>query len=235
MTYKEVQLNNPFAYGSTRKGKSWSPNPTTTASTCPRWNGKTLRRRWAARVINIIIELIIVIFQLRTAMVKGETGTLSLDSRTSVDKGVSTTKLSLTYIATRRGCFPLNWLCQFTVVLNHFFFFFNSGSQQKRVMFLKNDYYFTSINETPFRFFFNILFNISAFVLHSLACICLPVLLVLVSCWQEDMGSIYSSEMSLLKKVGLFFCTFSSVSTQVHTQCCILPQAFMICWLPIWP
>lgn len=30
------------------------------------------------------------VFQLRTAMVKGETGTMSLDVRTSVDKGVST-------------------------------------------------------------------------------------------------------------------------------------------------
>lgn len=29
-------------------------------------------------------------FQLRTAMVKGETGTMSLDVRTSLDKGVST-------------------------------------------------------------------------------------------------------------------------------------------------
>ncbi|KAG7222213.1 hypothetical protein INR49_016627 [Caranx melampygus] len=45
--------------------------------------------------------------KLRTAMVKGETGTLSLDVRTSVDKG-------------------------------------------RRVMFLKNDYFYTVINETPF-------------------------------------------------------------------------------------
>nr|XP_033930855.1 voltage-dependent calcium channel subunit alpha-2/delta-4 isoform X3 [Pseudochaenichthys georgianus] len=45
--------------------------------------------------------------KLRTAMVKGETGTLSLDVRTSVDKGT-------------------------------------------RVMFLKNDYFHTVINETPF-------------------------------------------------------------------------------------
>ncbi|KAL3048108.1 hypothetical protein OYC64_006811 [Pagothenia borchgrevinki] len=45
--------------------------------------------------------------KLRTAMVKGETGTLSLDVRTSVDKGT-------------------------------------------RVMFLKNDYFYTVINETPF-------------------------------------------------------------------------------------
>ncbi|KAM9328053.1 LOW QUALITY PROTEIN: voltage-dependent calcium channel subunit alpha-2/delta-4 [Pholidichthys leucotaenia] len=45
--------------------------------------------------------------QLRTAMVKGETGTLSLDVRTSVDKG-------------------------------------------RRVMFLRNDYFYTVINETPF-------------------------------------------------------------------------------------
>ncbi|KAM9845925.1 voltage-dependent calcium channel subunit alpha-2/delta-4 [Aulostomus maculatus] len=45
--------------------------------------------------------------ELRTAMVKGETGTLSLDVRTSVDKG-------------------------------------------KRVMFLRNDYFYTVINETPF-------------------------------------------------------------------------------------
>uniref|UniRef100_A0A8C4NRP8 Calcium voltage-gated channel auxiliary subunit alpha2delta 4 n=1 Tax=Dicentrarchus labrax TaxID=13489 RepID=A0A8C4NRP8_DICLA len=45
--------------------------------------------------------------KLRTAMVKGETGTLSLDVRTSVDKG-------------------------------------------RRVMFLKNDYFYTIINETPF-------------------------------------------------------------------------------------
>ncbi|XP_056158037.1 voltage-dependent calcium channel subunit alpha-2/delta-4-like, partial [Lampris incognitus] len=45
---------------------------------------------------------------LRTAMVKGETGTLSLDVRASVDKG-------------------------------------------RRVMFLKNDYFYTVINETPFR------------------------------------------------------------------------------------
>ncbi|KAM7378238.1 hypothetical protein PAMA_013230 [Pampus argenteus] len=44
---------------------------------------------------------------LRTAMVKGETGALSLDVRTSVDKG-------------------------------------------RRVMFLKNDYFYTIINETPF-------------------------------------------------------------------------------------
>ncbi|XP_030004928.1 voltage-dependent calcium channel subunit alpha-2/delta-4 isoform X4 [Sphaeramia orbicularis] len=44
---------------------------------------------------------------LRTAMVKGETGTMSLDVRTSVDKG-------------------------------------------RRVMFLKNDYFYTVINETPF-------------------------------------------------------------------------------------
>ncbi|XP_047431282.1 voltage-dependent calcium channel subunit alpha-2/delta-4 isoform X2 [Mugil cephalus] len=45
--------------------------------------------------------------KLRTAMVKGETGTLSLDVRTSVDKG-------------------------------------------RRVMFLKNDYFYTVISETPF-------------------------------------------------------------------------------------
>ncbi|XP_039647363.1 voltage-dependent calcium channel subunit alpha-2/delta-4 isoform X2 [Perca fluviatilis] len=45
--------------------------------------------------------------KLRTAMVKGETGTMSLDVRTSVDKGT-------------------------------------------RVMFLKNDYFYTVINETPF-------------------------------------------------------------------------------------
>ncbi|XP_034434859.1 voltage-dependent calcium channel subunit alpha-2/delta-4 isoform X5 [Hippoglossus hippoglossus] len=45
--------------------------------------------------------------KLRTAMVKGETGTLSLDVRTSVDKGT-------------------------------------------RVMFLKNDYFHTVLNETPF-------------------------------------------------------------------------------------
>ncbi|KAM3588211.1 uncharacterized protein V6R79_023997 [Siganus canaliculatus] len=45
--------------------------------------------------------------KLRTAMVKGETGALSLDVRTSVDKG-------------------------------------------RRVMFLKNDYFYTVINETPF-------------------------------------------------------------------------------------
>ncbi|XP_028426786.1 voltage-dependent calcium channel subunit alpha-2/delta-4 isoform X2 [Perca flavescens] len=45
--------------------------------------------------------------KLRTAMVKGETGTISLDVRTSVDKGM-------------------------------------------RVMFLKNDYFYTVINETPF-------------------------------------------------------------------------------------
>ncbi|CAL8337850.1 unnamed protein product [Arctogadus glacialis] len=44
---------------------------------------------------------------LRTAMVKGETGSLSLDVRTSVDKG-------------------------------------------RRVMFLRNEYYYTVINETPF-------------------------------------------------------------------------------------
>ncbi|CAJ1054877.1 voltage-dependent calcium channel subunit alpha-2/delta-4 isoform X3 [Xyrichtys novacula] len=45
--------------------------------------------------------------QLRSAMVKGDTGTMSLDVRTSVDKGT-------------------------------------------RVMFLKNDYFYTVINETPF-------------------------------------------------------------------------------------
>ncbi|XP_041833562.1 voltage-dependent calcium channel subunit alpha-2/delta-4 isoform X2 [Melanotaenia boesemani] len=45
--------------------------------------------------------------KLRTAMVRGETGTLSLDVRASVDKG-------------------------------------------RRVMFLKNDYFYTVINETPF-------------------------------------------------------------------------------------
>ncbi|XP_075967769.1 voltage-dependent calcium channel subunit alpha-2/delta-4 isoform X3 [Anarhichas minor] len=45
--------------------------------------------------------------KLRTAMVKGETGTLALDVRASVDKG-------------------------------------------RRVMFLKNDYFYTVINETPF-------------------------------------------------------------------------------------
>ncbi|XP_041636744.1 voltage-dependent calcium channel subunit alpha-2/delta-4 isoform X2 [Cheilinus undulatus] len=45
--------------------------------------------------------------QLRTAMVKGETGAMSLDVRTGVDKGT-------------------------------------------RVMFLKNDYFYTDINETPF-------------------------------------------------------------------------------------
>ncbi|XP_055367095.1 voltage-dependent calcium channel subunit alpha-2/delta-4 isoform X3 [Betta splendens] len=45
--------------------------------------------------------------ELRTAMVKGDTGMLSLDVRTSVDKG-------------------------------------------RRVMFLKNDYFYTVINETPF-------------------------------------------------------------------------------------
>uniref|UniRef100_UPI0037E861C9 voltage-dependent calcium channel subunit alpha-2/delta-4 n=1 Tax=Semicossyphus pulcher TaxID=241346 RepID=UPI0037E861C9 len=45
--------------------------------------------------------------KLRTAMVKGETGTMSLDVRTTVDKG-------------------------------------------SRVMFLKNDYFYTIINETPF-------------------------------------------------------------------------------------
>ncbi|KAA0724426.1 Voltage-dependent calcium channel subunit alpha-2/delta-4 [Triplophysa tibetana] len=46
---------------------------------------------------------------LRTAMVKGQTGTLSLDVRTAMDKG-------------------------------------------KRPVFLKNDYFYTSINETPFSF-----------------------------------------------------------------------------------
>ncbi|RXN06896.1 voltage-dependent calcium channel subunit alpha-2 delta-4-like isoform X2 [Labeo rohita] len=46
---------------------------------------------------------------LRTAMVKGETGTLTLDVRAAVDKG-------------------------------------------KRPMFLKNDYFYTTINETPFSF-----------------------------------------------------------------------------------
>ncbi|TNN41208.1 Voltage-dependent calcium channel subunit alpha-2/delta-4 [Liparis tanakae] len=45
--------------------------------------------------------------QLRTAMVKGETGTMALDVRASLDKG-------------------------------------------RRVMFLKNDYFYTVINETPF-------------------------------------------------------------------------------------
>lgn len=35
------------------------------------------------------VECVASVFQLRTAMVKGETGTLSLDVKTSVDKGVS--------------------------------------------------------------------------------------------------------------------------------------------------
>uniref|UniRef100_A0AAQ6IKT1 VWFA domain-containing protein n=1 Tax=Anabas testudineus TaxID=64144 RepID=A0AAQ6IKT1_ANATE len=56
--------------------------------------------------------------KLRTAMVKGDTGTLSLDVRTSVDKGVSTL-----------------------------------------VLFLKNDYFYTVINETPFRFELFLLFT----------------------------------------------------------------------------
>lgn len=34
-------------------------------------------------------ERVVVVFQLRTAMVQGQTGTLSLDVRSSVDKGVS--------------------------------------------------------------------------------------------------------------------------------------------------
>lgn len=34
-------------------------------------------------------ECVVVVLQLRTAMVQGQTGTLSLDVRSSVDKGVS--------------------------------------------------------------------------------------------------------------------------------------------------
>lgn len=34
-------------------------------------------------------ERVVAVFQLRTAMVQGQTGTLSLDVRSSVDKGVS--------------------------------------------------------------------------------------------------------------------------------------------------
>lgn len=40
-------------------------------------------------------ERVVAVFQLRTAMVQGQTGTLSLDVRSSVDKGVSEDQLHL--------------------------------------------------------------------------------------------------------------------------------------------
>lgn len=68
-------------------------------------------------------------------MVQGQTGTLSLDVRSSVDKGVS---------EDHRGDFTYK-----TLHPNKTLFF---CLWQRRVMFLRNDYFYTVINETPFRF-----------------------------------------------------------------------------------
>lgn len=93
-----------FVCASIRKGRSWSQNPTITVLICQRWNGKTLRKKWVVQIgthlrpsqfsvfslLYITVSVWCLSFQLRTAMVKGETGGMSLDVRTSVDKGVST-------------------------------------------------------------------------------------------------------------------------------------------------
>lgn len=100
-------------------------------------------------------------------MVKGETGMLSLDVRTSVDKGVS---IFLVVKTTNGGfyCrfFVLYAFCSFIFFrVSHFdiliyilyqnaqavCFYALRLSPQRRVMFLKNDYFYTVINETPFR------------------------------------------------------------------------------------
>lgn len=41
-----MKLHQSYCLNSIKKGRNWSPNPTTTALTCQRWNGKTQRRKW---------------------------------------------------------------------------------------------------------------------------------------------------------------------------------------------
>lgn len=127
-------------------------------------------------------EPVMSVLQLRTAMVKGEKGTMSLDVRTTVDKGVSECvsrqQAELSEILDHRLDFllfaPLGFCCLVLFYLQFFLFSFASPSfiqpsvfctfvstrcfslclrslSQRRVMFLKNDYYYTVLDETPFR------------------------------------------------------------------------------------
>lgn len=82
------------------------------------------------------------VFQLRTAMVKGDTGTLALDVKATVDKGVSTSSST-----TIQWYFTKDILSLSTAFMIFFFF----CPSQTRVLFLRNDYFHTDINETPFR------------------------------------------------------------------------------------
>ena len=61
-------------------------------------------------------------------MVKGETGTLSLDVRTSVDKGVSTLVFMSVSVCLRRARFPLfpplGFYCSFSYAIQLLFPYF---------------------------------------------------------------------------------------------------------------
>lgn len=129
-------------------------------------------------LLYVIVSVWCLCFQLRTAMVKGETGGMSLDVRTSVDKGVSTFALIVcqnnkrscpNYYIRDSGFFvlflPLGFYCLFLCIIHVLCPCFPSSKtclllfsrcsrrlSQTRVMFLKNDYSYTVINETPFRF-----------------------------------------------------------------------------------
>lgn len=120
-------------------------------------------------------------------MVKGETGTLSLDVRTSVDKGVSTfftkgniltirSEITFPSLSSFKVLFSVLVLFKFCSLLYflillvllcffaqavycslcyHYYFYKLCCSfflSQRRAMFLKNDYFYTILNETPFRF-----------------------------------------------------------------------------------
>lgn len=117
--------------------------------------------------------------QLRTAMVKGETGTMALDVRASLDKGVSTFVFVNPHVCGKRALsfifegffFFLSYLSFVPFKGDTFYsWILSTGTcclssslpsllsvctlclSQRRVMFLKNDYFYTVINETPFRF-----------------------------------------------------------------------------------
>ncbi len=93
-------------------GRSWNPSPTTTVWICQRLSGRTLRTVWVSTYStntsckrthrfkaqtnrNGYPALSV---QLRTSMVKGETGTLTLDVRAAVDKGVSVFASAILYV-----------------------------------------------------------------------------------------------------------------------------------------
>lgn len=120
-------------------------------------------------------------------MVQGQTGTLSLDVRSSVDKGVS--KDGTVGFTGVFWCIKAERSPSFL-------------SLQRRVMFLTNDYFYTVINETPFRFvpekqIFLMCHTSRKTIMFSL------FLIVWVLFWLEEMDSIYSLETSLLRRVSL--------------------------------